>query len=270
VTYLEGRCLSYGSARPYLPVLDLLRDHGGITEIDSAEVIMEKVRFGLQEVGMEPDAWAPFFLHLLGLAAETERLTALRPEMLKAWTFETLSQLSLRGSRQRPLILTVEDLQWIDPTSEAFLASLVERIGGAPILLLTTYRPGYRSPWLGKSSATQLVLPPLASEDSLRIVRAVLQTEQVPNHMVQRILAKAEGSPFFLEEIVQTLMEQGGTEIQLPPTVQRVLAACIDRLPAEARALLQTLAVLGKKFSLSLLKKVVDRLCLISQNQGHA
>ena len=154
VTYLEGRCLSYGSARPYLPVLDLLRDHCGITEIDSAEVIMEKVRFGLQEVGMEPDAWAPFLLHLLGLAAWTERLTALRPEMLKAWTFETLSQLSLHGSRQRPLILTVEDLQWIDPTSEAFLASLVERFGGAPILLLTTYRPGYRSPWLGKSSAT--------------------------------------------------------------------------------------------------------------------
>jgi predicted ATPase len=259
VTYLEGRCLSYGSAIPYLPILDLLRDHCGITEADSAEAMVEKVRFGLQEVGMAPDEWAPYLLHLLGIQAETERLAAMPPETLKARTFETLRQLSLHSSRQAPLILAVEDLQWIDQTSEASLASLVERIGGAPLLLLATYRPEYRLPWLGKSYVTQFVLPPLAPHDSLRLVQAVLQTEQVPEHLAQVILPKAEGNPFFLEEIVQTLVEQGGVEIQLPLTVQGVLAARIDRLSIETKALLQTLAVLGKECSLSLLKQVTDQ-----------
>ena len=258
VTYLEGRCISYGSAVPDLPILDLLRDHCGITEADSPEAIVEKVRCGLQAVGMEPDEWAPYLLHLLGVA-ETERVAELSPEMLKARTFEALRQMSLCGSRQRPLILAVEDLQWIDPTSEAFLASLVDRIGGASILLLTTYQLGYRPPWLGKSSMTQLVLSPLAPQDGLHLVRAALQTEQLPNHMVRAILAKAEGNPFFLEEIVQMLVEQGGAEIPLPPTLQLVLAARIDRLPAEAKALLQTLAVFGNECSFSLLTEVVDQ-----------
>jgi DNA-binding NtrC family response regulator/class 3 adenylate cyclase len=259
VTYLQGHCLSYGSTVPYLPVLDLLRDHCGITEADSPEAIVEKVRFGLQEVGMEPDEWAPCLLHLLRVATGTALLAELSLEMLQAWTFEALRQMSRLSSRQRPLILAVEDLQWIDQTSEDFLASLVERMGGARILLLATYRPEYRPPWLGKSYVAQLVLSPLAPQDSLHLVRAVLQTDQVPSHVVRAILAKAEGNPFFLEEIVQTLVEQGGTEIQLPPTLQVVLDARVDRLPAEAKALLQTLAVFGEECSFSLLTKVVDQ-----------
>ena len=111
VTSLEGRCLSYGSATPYLPVLDLLRDHCGINEADSVEAMVEKVHVSLQEVGMAPDEWAPYLLSLLGVQAETERLAALPPETLKARTFEALQQLSLRRSRQQPLVLAVEDLQ---------------------------------------------------------------------------------------------------------------------------------------------------------------
>src|SRR5207249_1848363 len=135
VSYLEGRCLSYGSAMPYLPVLDLLRHLCGITEADSVEARMEKVYASLQEVGMAPDEWAPYLLSLLGVQAETEILAAVPPETLKARTFETLRQLILHSSRQQPLILTVEDLHWSDETSEAFLTSLVEKMGGAPLLL---------------------------------------------------------------------------------------------------------------------------------------
>jgi predicted ATPase len=135
-------------------VLDLLRDHCGIAEADSAEGMVEKVHCGLQEVGMAPDECASYLLHLLGVQAETERLAAMHPETLKARTFETLRQLSLHSSRQQPLILAIEDLQWIDQTSEAFLASLVEKMGGTPLLLLATYRPEYRLPWLGKSYVT--------------------------------------------------------------------------------------------------------------------
>jgi predicted ATPase len=101
VRYLQGGCLSYGNAIPYLPVLDLLRDLCGITEAESVETRMEKVYASLQEVGMAPEEWAPYLLSLLGVQAETESLATLPPEPLKARTFETLRQLILHRSRQQ-------------------------------------------------------------------------------------------------------------------------------------------------------------------------
>ena len=189
------------------------------------------------------------------------------PETLKGKTFEVLRQICLHRSQQHPLILAVENLHWIDPTSEAFFARLVDSIVGAPILVLATYRPGYQPPWLEKSYATQLTLAPLSPEDSVQMVRAVLQTETEPAPLAQTILAKAQGNPFFLEEIAQTLVEQGTlrregemglpSAMQLPATVQGVLGARIDRLPADEKALLQTLAVIGHGCSRSLLMQVV-------------
>jgi DNA-binding NtrC family response regulator/predicted ATPase len=279
VTYLEGHCLSYGSVIPYLPVLDLLRSRCGITPIDSAEVTTEKVRVGLETVEMDPEEKAPYLLQLLGITVGADRLAGLSPEMIRARTFEVLQQMSLHDGQRQPLVLAVENLQWIDQTSEAFLASLIERLAGAPILLLLTYRPGYRSPWMEKSYVSQIVLQPLAPQESRRMLRAILQTESLPDPMAQAILAKAQGNPFFLEEIVQVLVEQevllgtgplGATgqshlltkslaEIQIPPMVQGVLAARIDRLPPAEKALLQTLAVIGHAFSLNLLTRVVAK-----------
>jgi class 3 adenylate cyclase len=268
VTYLEGHCWSYGSATPYRPILDLLRAHCSITPDDSAGSITAKIRGLLQGAGMTPDEWASYLLHLLEIQAGTEELVGVSPETLKAKTFEALRQIWLHRGQQHPLVLVVEDLHWIDPSSEAFLTRLVDGIAGAPILVLATYRPGYRPPWLEKSYATQLTLQPLSSQESLQIIRTVLQTETVPDSLTQAILAKAQGNPFFLEEIAQTLVEQGmlgraGGEalpfaMQLPPTLQRVLAARIDRLPAEPKALLQVAAVIGKTFTRDLLQRVVD------------
>jgi AAA ATPase domain len=143
VAYLEGHCWSYGSATPYRSILDLLRVQGGITPDDSAGSITAKVRGLLQGMGMTADEWAPYLLHLLEIQAGTETLVGISPEMLKGKTFEALRQICLHRSQQHPLILAVENLQWIDPTSEAFLARLVNSIAGAPILVLATYRPGY-------------------------------------------------------------------------------------------------------------------------------
>jgi predicted ATPase len=189
---------------------------------------------------MAPDEWVPYLLHLLEIQAGTEELVSVSPETLKAKNFEALWQICLHRSQQHPLILAVEDLHWIDPTSEAFLARLVDSIAGASILVLGTYRPGYQPPWLEKSYATQLTLQPLSSQESLHIIRTVLQTETVSDPLAQAILAKAQGNPFFLEEIAQTLVEQGTLSrqggmdlppaLQLSPTIQGA-AARIDRLP---------------------------------------
>jgi class 3 adenylate cyclase len=128
VTYLEGRCLFYGSVMPYHPIIDLIRHDCGIMDTDDATLIREKVCFGLQEVGLDPEDAAPYLLQLLGPTEGTEGLTALSPEAIKARTFATLRQMSLNGSRQRTLIFEVEDLHWIDKTLEEYLASLVESL----------------------------------------------------------------------------------------------------------------------------------------------
>ncbi len=267
ITYLEGHCWSYGSATPYLPVLDLLRAQCGITPADGVKGIAEKVSDGLHAVGLTSEEGAPYLLHLLGMPAGTERLVGMSPEMMKANTFAVLQQMVLHRSQQQPLVIAVENLHWIDPTSEAWFASLVERLPGAAILCLATYRPGYHPPWLDKSYATQLTLPPLSPQDSVQVVRAVLPTEPIAEPLEQQILAKAQGNPFFLEEIAQTLVEQGTLRheggmalppaLQLPATVQGVLAGARCALPADEKALLQTLAVIGHRCARRLLMQVV-------------
>ena len=212
--------------------------------------------------------WAPYLLRLLEIQLGTEDLVGVSPETLKAKTFEALRQMFLHRRQQHPLILAVEDLHWIDPTSEEFFASLVERLPGAAILCLATYRPGYRPPWLDKSYATQLSLSPLAPQDSGEVVRAVLATQTVSDAVTQDILARAQGNPFFLEELAQTLLEQGTPRgksgmglspvLQLPATVQGVLAARIDRLPPEEKQLLQTAAVIGNEVPFPLLQAIAE------------
>jgi predicted ATPase len=260
LAYRAGRCLSYGNTTPYLPVLDLLRHHCGITGTDGPEDITAKIHRSLQELDMAPEMWAPALLHLLDLQEGTDALAVLRPEARKTRILTALTQMCLNGSRQRPLILEIEDLHWIDPSSDECLAALVERIAGAPILVLVTYRPGYRPTWIDKSYVTQVALQPLTSQDSLQVVQAVLPTGTPNVPLVPQLLAKADGNPFFLEELARTVVEQG-TDVSsrtVPDTVQAVLLARIDRLPATAKHLLQTAAVIGKDVSLPLLQAVTE------------
>ena len=255
VTYLAGHCLSHGSMIPYLPVLEMLRSSCRLAETDRPEAVSEKLRLSLERLGIDPNEAAPYLLHLLGVNEGTDQLSPLSPEAIKTRTFEILRQMSLREARQRPLILTVEDLQWIDKTSEEYFASLVETLAGAPILFLATYRPGYRPPWMEKSYATQVALQPLSPEDSLTVVHTVLQGEHLPAPIAQMIVEKAEGNPFFLEELARAIGEQGElrSTLAVPDTIQEVLLARINRLPEQPKRLLQTASILGREFSLRLL-----------------
>jgi len=180
ILYLEGRCLSYGSAVPYLPVLGLLRQQCGISETDDPEVITQKVHRGLQAAGLDAEDGAPYLLQLLGVRARTEQLNLLSPEALKARTFVLLRRLLLNAGHPRLRILAVEDLQWIDKTSEDFLVSLIESLPGAPGVLLVTYRSGYRLPWLEKSFATQVALQPLSPQESRAVLQSLFPTAPLP------------------------------------------------------------------------------------------
>ncbi|MGH7266046.1 MAG: ATP-binding protein, partial [Candidatus Rokuibacteriota bacterium] len=256
VTYLEGHCYSYGMTTPYLPLLRMLRQNCRIAEADAPAVIVEKVRRAVAAVRMDPDEAAAYLLHLLGMKEGTERLQGLSPEAVKARMFEVMWQLSLQGSRGRPIVFAVEDVHWIDSASRAYLDSLVESLAGAAIMLVATYRPGYRPQWMEKSYATQIALQPLGPDESLSVVRAILKRDDVPEAFAQAVLAKAEGNPFFLEELARALADQGGAApVAVPDTIQDVLLARIEGLAEPPRQLLRTAAILGREVSLRLLRQ---------------
>jgi transcriptional regulator with AAA-type ATPase domain/tetratricopeptide (TPR) repeat protein len=248
VTCLEGHCHSHGTAVPYLPILDVIRAACGIEEGDAPAVMADKARSTLLEAGMDLLETAPYVLHLLDIEHDPERLAALTPDVTKARIFDTLRQLMLRKSRQAPLVIVVEDLHWIDGTSEEYLASLAEILPGARVLMVCTHRGGFRASWIEKSYTTQVALQPLAPEESLHIVRSVLGPDEAADALYQLIVTKAEGNPFFVEELSRTVREQigGAMPMTVPDTVEEVLGGRIDRLAAQERRLLEIAAVVGK------------------------
>jgi tetratricopeptide (TPR) repeat protein len=214
----------------------------------------------LAATGLAPDEAAPFLLQLLNVSGASEALAQLNPQARRARTFALLRQIFLHTSRQQPVVLGIENGHWLDATSEEWLMSLVEQVSGAPFLLLVTYRPGYTPPWGGQSVASQVALAPLPSAASRVIVQAVAQVMPLPEWRIQEIVATAAGNPFFLEELTQTALEQPGAPAtqRIPKTIQAVLAARIDRLPAETKRLLHTAAVIGHDVPLALLQTVMN------------
>jgi predicted ATPase len=260
VGYLEGHCLAYDRDTPYGPVRGLLRQLCGMTDADGPEAMAAKLRHYLCEAGLTPDEDAPYLLPLLGVPEDTTPLAEISPEVRKARTLALLRHLSLHSREGQPRVLAVENVHWIDPTSEEYLARLADSLSGAKLLLVTTYRPGSSPPWLAKSYATQLALPRLRPQDSRAVVQSVLPSAPDSGPWEQAILETAAGNPFFLEELAWAVRE-GGVEqptSMIPDTVQAVLAARIDRLrPAEKR-LLQTAAVIGHDIPLRLLQAVTE------------
>ncbi|MFL6293736.1 MAG: ATP-binding protein [Thermoanaerobaculia bacterium] len=257
VLHLAGRCISYGSGVPYLPLLDMLRNGWGIGDAEAPAVVADRVRERLEEAGLQPEESLPYLLNLLGIREEDDRLADLSAQALQARTFHILRQMILNAGRGRLVILQIEDLHWIDQTSEEFLAHLIEGLSAARMLLLVTYRAGYRPQWIEKSYATQITLPKLTEGESRRVVEAVLRRSKLTEDLVDTVLSKAEGNPFFLEELTRSLLES--PDVSVPDTIQGVLLSRIDRLPEMHKKLLQTASVLGREFHLALLMAIWER-----------
>ncbi len=260
VTYVEGHCLSYGQATPYLPILDILRQLCHLRDDDEPERITSNIHQCLSAAAMDVGTWAPYLLHLLGVPVFGDQLVNQTPQMMKSKTFEALCQLFLQASHRQPLVMAIENLHWIDATSQDLLASLIEQVSGASLLLILTYRPGYRPPWIDKSYATQLSLLQLTRPDSLAVVESVAPLDLIPEELVDALVSKAGGNPFFLEELAQTLIERGMpvAPLAIPDTIHAVLAARIDRIAHLPKRLLQTAAVIGMEAPLKWLEMLMD------------
>src|SRR6202035_3369227 len=258
VTWIEGRCVSYGTAIPYLLMLDLLRSNCGILESDTPEAMIAKVRSGLERVGIDPDQDSPVLLHVLGVKDADTAPSLANPEAVKAKTFEIFRQVTIKLSLERPLVLVLEDLHWVDKISEEFLGFLAENIGDARILMLATYRPEYRPPWIDKPYAGQVPVQPLSRDDSINVVRSVLDVERLVELATEEIVAKADGNPLFLEQLTLHAGEAKDLRsvLMVPGTIHDVVMARIDRLPDELKQFLQMASVIGREFSLRLLNGV--------------
>jgi predicted ATPase/class 3 adenylate cyclase len=268
---LEAYSVSYGKASPYLPVLELLKSYFQLHPHDDARQRKAKVMGQVLTLDRSLEDILPYLFALLSIDDPTSSLPQMDPQIRRQRTFEALKKLFLRESLNQPLVLIFEDLHWIDTETQGFLDALSAGVTSARLLLLVNYRPEYHHEWGRRTYYTQLRLSPLGGEEAAELLNFLLGKDPSLKAVQALILAKTEGTPFFMEEVVQTLAEEGvvsggrgqyrlekaPTELHLSPTVQGVLAARIDRLAAEEKALLQQLAVIGREFPLSLVRQVV-------------
>jgi class 3 adenylate cyclase/tetratricopeptide (TPR) repeat protein len=269
---LESHSVSYGKATPYLPVRDLLKVYFEIDDRDEARKIREKVTGKLLTLDPALGPTLPALLTLLDVPVDDPSWQALDPSQRRQRTLEALKRLPLRESQAQPVLMVFENLHWIDAETQAFLDNLVESLPTARVLLLVNYRPEYTHGWGGKTYYTQLRLDPLPPERAEELLQVMLGDDRSLVPLKQRLVERTEGNPFFLEESVRTLVETGvlggerGTyhvakplvSIQVPATVQAVLAARIDRLPPDEKRLLQAAAVIGTDVPLALLQIIAE------------
>jgi transcriptional regulator with AAA-type ATPase domain/tetratricopeptide (TPR) repeat protein len=249
VTWLEAHCVSYGGTMPYLPLLELLRRGCRLDDRDSPELIAQKVRHSLEVLGIEPDE-APYLLQFLGVKPGSEPRPVLTPEVIQTRTLNLVRRMAIQASGRRPLVVVIEDLHWVDAATTA-LASLLEGLHHAAVLVLLTYRPGYSLPWLDRSLMTQIALQPLTAVEGAAIASSIMEPTPDAAARAELIVRQAEGNPFFIEELARAVTAHASSS--LPATVQQVVLSRINQLSDEARALIETAAVLGRQASLRLM-----------------
>jgi tetratricopeptide (TPR) repeat protein len=269
---LESASVSYGEATSYFPVLDLVRRYCHLEDGDDARTVRAKVTGQVLTLDAALQEAIPALLWLLDALPDDSPFLKLDPPQRRQRTLEALKQVLLRESQVQPLVLVFEDLHWIDTETRALLESLIESLPTTGVLLLVNYRPEYQHGWGSKTYYTQLRLDPLPPARANELLQVLLGDDPNLTPLTQLLIVRTQGNPFFMEESVRTLVEtqvlvgargayrlaQALPSIQVPATVQAVLAARIDRLPPEDKRLLQTAAVIGHELPLPLLQAIAE------------
>src|SRR5437899_555810 len=268
---LEAQSVSYGKATSYLPVIDLLKGYVKIGDRDDHREMRDKVLGRVLGLDRALEPLLPPLLALLDVPIEDPAWQNLDPPQRRQRTLEAVKRLLLRESQVQPLLVVFEDLHWIDGETQALLDSLVESLGSARLLLLVNYRPEYEHRWGSKTAYSQLRLDSLPAESAAELLAALLGPDPGLAPLTQMLVKR--GNPFFLEETVRTLVETGALAgergaylltrpveaLQVPATVQTILAARIDRLPPEEKRLLQAASVIGKDVPYALLSAIAEQ-----------
>jgi len=271
ITFLEGKCLSFGRGVAYQPISDILKSNFYIREGDGDSVIRNKVTLGLQVICVDEGPAMPYLLELLSVKDSGIEKIQLSPEGKKDRTIETLKKILVKGSELRPLVIAIEDLLWIDKTSEDVLKYILESIPGARVLLIFTYRTEFVPTWGARSYHNQINLNCLSNRESLVMVTHLLGTDYLESALEEVILEKTAGIPFFIEEFIKSLKDLRFIErkdstyriakklqaIGIPSTSQDVIMARVDALPERAKEVLQVGSLIEREFGYQLLKEVM-------------
>jgi tetratricopeptide (TPR) repeat protein len=269
---LESASVSYGKATPYAPVIDLLKRYAHVEKHDDLRTIRAKVTGQVVTLDAALQDTGPALWSLLDALPDDSPFLQLDPPQRRQRTLSALKRVLLRESQVQPVLLVFEDLHWIDSETQALLDSLVESLPTARLLLLVNHRTEYQHGWGHKTYYLQLRLDPLPPASADELLQALLGDDPSLAPLKHLLIARTEGNPFFLEECVRTLVEtqelvgEPGAyrlarelpSIQVPATVQTVLAARIDRLPPEEKQLLHTAAVIGHEVPLALIQTVAE------------
>jgi predicted ATPase/class 3 adenylate cyclase len=267
----EAHSVSHGKASAWLPVLDLLHGYFGITETDDATSRRDKFRATLTALDPALEDTLPYLFGLLGILDGPDPHAQMDARIKRQRTLEAIKRIILRDSLRQPVVVIFEDLHWIDEQTQGLLDLLADSVPSARMLLLFNYRPEYHHGWANKSYYSQLRLEPLAAADGAAMLTALLGEGDELRPLKRLIAERTGGNPFFIEEIVQGLFEDGAlvrngtvritrslSQLRLPPTVHGMLAARVDRLPRQQKDLLQTLAVMGREAQLRLVREVTS------------
>jgi tetratricopeptide (TPR) repeat protein len=270
--YIEGRCLHYGGSMAYLPLLDILRSYFEIKEGEQEFLIKKKMKeriFGLDE---KLKTVLPPFQELLSLKVEDEAYLKLEPKQKREKIFEAIRDLFIRESQDKPLVLIFEDLHWIDKTSEEFLDYFIGWLTNTPILMILLYRPEYTHRWGSKSYYNNVRVDQLSIPTSAELVQSILKEGEVVPELSNLILGKAAGNPLFMEELTHSLLENGSiqkkdhqyflsrrpSDIQVPDTIQGIIAARIDRLDESLKRIMHVASVIGREFAFRILQAIIE------------
>ena len=269
---LEGGSVSYGKATAFLPIVALLTGYFGIELSDDGEAVRDKIRARVLALDAQLEPALPALFSLLGAPVADATWERLDPPRRRQRTLDGVRHLLLRESQAQPLLLVFEDLHWIDGETQALLDSLVESLPASRLLLIASYRPEYSHGWGSKTYYRQLRIDPLPMESASHLLADLLGADPDLTPLKDVLIERTEGNPLFLEESVRTLVEtkvlHGGRgsylleqpmdTIQMPPTVQSILTARIDRLLSEDKRLLQAASVLGKTVPVFLLRAIAE------------
>jgi tetratricopeptide (TPR) repeat protein len=272
-TWVEGHALSFGRAMPFHPVIDMIRRVCRIEEADSEAAIVDKLERATGRLGEGVRETLVFLRYLMSIDPGDAAVRAMDPRQRHAAIVEATHRLVQRGSELRPHVFLLEDLHWCDPATEDWVTRLADRITRQRTLIVMTYRPGYRLGLGRRHFQTALALTTLSGEESLRVAGGLLEVEELPAALQELVLAKAEGNPFFIEELVRSLQEQGvvrrdgesvvlaaGLErVRVPDTVEEVILDRAHRLDPVLSQALDVAAVIGAHVPFGLLRAVTGR-----------
>jgi len=275
-SFFVGNCQSYGAAISYLPWADLLKTYLGIKDTDTYDQKSTRIHKMLEIIDPALKDWSPIIGEVVGVPMpETELTKSLDAKLRQQRLFDLVLDIFSWGAAQEPLLLIIEDLHWADWASLALLNYVARNIGDKPIVLCLVYRPiEAKHEFASKEYHSQLVLKELSREESLELVKTMLDIEGMPPELEQLILKKSQGNPFFVEEVVKSLIEQKAvaekdgkwqvvaadiSKIDIPDTVQGVIMSRIDRLPTETREVLQISSVIGREFDHHILQAIYPK-----------